>query len=122
MGEKTVTEGQLRNAYKLFHQKELTAMERDTVIKLLTRKTLFNNQHKKIFPGERPDWAKEDYCWECKEETGEQVQEDLLHSLWTCSQTFTLSLPCTHQPPSSGAITLRFGVQVLKVLISQVIL
>ena len=84
LNNQSVTETEIRNAYKIFHQKEYTALERDSVLKLLTRKTLFNNQHKKVFPGVRPDWAKEDFCWECNEETGEQVQEDLLHCLWTC--------------------------------------
>ena len=51
----------------------------------MTRKTLFNNQHKKVFFNTaRPDWAKEDYCWECKENSGEEIEEDFLHSLWSC--------------------------------------
>ena len=75
----------IRNCFKMTHWKEFTAKERDSILKLLTRKTLFNNQHRKVFQNSvRPDWAKEDFCWECKQETGEDVEEDLLHSLWTC--------------------------------------
>ena len=79
-----MSEEHLRNAFKMVHKKEFTAQERDQILKLLTRKTVFNNQHRRIFPGVSPDWAKEDICWECKEETGESIDEDLLHCLWTC--------------------------------------
>ena len=79
-----VTEETIRNAYKMFHIKEFTAQERDKILKLLTRKTLFNNQQKKVFPNLRPDWAKEDYCWECKQGSEEDVDEDLYHALWSC--------------------------------------
>ena len=75
----------IRNCFKLFHWREFSAKERDTILKLLTRKTLFNNQHRRVFCNTvRPDWAKDDFCWECKENTGEDVEEDFLHSLWTC--------------------------------------
>ena len=76
----------LRNACKMIHWKEFTAPQKDTILKLITRKTLFNNQHKHIYgPNQaRPDWAKEDFCWDCKVEYGVDREEDLLHTLWTC--------------------------------------
>ena len=76
----------LRNAFKMIHKKEFTAPQKDSILRLLTRKTLFNYQHKHIFgPHQaRPDWAKEDFCWDCKEEYGEDRKEDLLHDIWTC--------------------------------------
>ena len=45
---------EIRCAFKMFHMKEFTVQERHKILKLLTRKTLFNNQHKKIFPSNRP--------------------------------------------------------------------
>ena len=50
----------LRQAFKMIHWKEFTAP--------LTRKLLFNNQHKHLYrPGqERSDWAMEDSCWDCR--------------------------------------------------------
>ena len=53
----------LRNAFKMIHKKEFTAPQKDSILRLLTRKTLFNNQHKHIFgPNQaRPQWAKEDF-------------------------------------------------------------
>ena len=75
----------IRNCFKIIHWKEFTAKERDKILKLITRKTLFNCQHKHVFLNQpRPEWAKEDYCWECKEVYGVERREDLLHSLWTC--------------------------------------
>ena len=70
----------------MIHWKEFTAPQKEPILKLMTRKTLFNNQHKHIYgPNqERPDWAKEDFCWDCKEEYGVAREEDLLHALWTC--------------------------------------
>jgi hypothetical protein len=75
----------LRNCFKLIHRMEFTAKEKDKIFKLLTRKPLFNCQHKNVFPNQpRPEWAREDFCWDCKEVYGEERREDLLHSLWTC--------------------------------------
>ena len=48
-----VTEVVIRNAYKMFHIKEFKAQERDKILKLLTRKTLFNKKgffHVKLLP------------------------------------------------------------------------
>ena len=53
---------EIRCAFKMFRMKEFTVQERDKILKLLTRKTLFNNQHKRIFPNNRPEWAMEDFC------------------------------------------------------------
>ena len=74
----------LRNTFKMIHWKEFTAPQKDKILKLMTRKTLFNNQHKHIYgPNQaRPDWAKEDFCWDCKEEYGVDREEDLLQALW----------------------------------------
>ena len=75
----------IRNCFKMIHWKEFTAKERDSILKLMTRKTFFNNQHRRVFFNTaRPDWAKEDYCWECRENNGEEIEEDLLRSLWSC--------------------------------------
>ena len=46
----------IRNCFKMTHWKEFTAKERDSLLKLLTRKTLFNNQHRRVFQNStRPD-------------------------------------------------------------------
>ena len=70
----------------MIHKKEFTAPQTDSISRLLTRKTLFNSQHKHLFgPNQaRPEWAKEDFCWDCKQEYGEDRKEDLLHALWNC--------------------------------------
>jgi hypothetical protein len=78
----------LRKCFKLVHSKDFTSDQKDTMIGVLTRKTLFNNQHKYLYPAgiERPTWAEEDFCWDCKMETGEETDENLLHALWSCPQ------------------------------------
>ena len=85
LNDEHVDQDTIRNCFKLYHWKEFSAKERDTILKLMTRKTLFNNQHRRVFQNTvRPDWAKEDFCWECKENTGENIEEDFLHAIWTC--------------------------------------
>jgi hypothetical protein len=78
----------LRKCFKLIHNKDFTSDQKDTMISVLTRKRLFNNQHKYLYPAGmvRPAWAEEDFCWDCRMETGEENEENLLHALWSCPQ------------------------------------
>ena len=39
----------LMNAFKMIYKKEFTAPQKDSILRLLTRKTFFNYQHKHIF-------------------------------------------------------------------------
>ena len=57
------------------------------MIRLLTRKTLFNNQVEHIYPNIKSDWYVDPYCHACREVRGVQVPESLNHALVECPTT-----------------------------------
>ena len=86
MDDESLTANELRNIFKIPNMDLFDVNEKDTIYRLITRKTVFNCQHQHLFPNgqERPDWAKEDLCWACRSSKNENIKEDLRHAVFSC--------------------------------------
>ena len=78
-----VTEENLRKAYKLVSCKYFSAKQKDRLLKLLCRKTLYNNQIEHAMPGNYPEWYVSKFCKNCLKNNIE-VEEDLFHANFDC--------------------------------------
>ena len=79
-----ITEENLRRAYKLVTCKYFSASQKDKLLKLLCRKTLYNNQIEHAYPsGVYPDWYTTKFCKNCLKDDIEIV-EDFYHANFAC--------------------------------------
>ena len=82
--EPTLTMESLRHAFKMISCKYLSANQKENILRLLSRKTLYNNQIEKIYPnGDYPEWFVSKYCQKCAED-GIYEEEDLYHANFSC--------------------------------------
>ena len=79
-----ITKSQVRNAFKLTSWKHFDAEIRDKILRLLTKKTIFNAQVERAYPGQKPQWYTDPYCHTCKTEKNENVPETLYHAVAEC--------------------------------------
>ena len=61
-----------------------TGKQKDTMLKLLTRKTLFNNQVPHIYGENLPAWFSSVHCTECLSKRNIEVIETGTHALKEC--------------------------------------
>ena len=80
-----ITEDNLRRAYKLVSCKYFSAKQKDRLLKLLSRKTLYNNQVEHAFgqTGNYPEWYVSKFCKNCLKDNTE-VEEDFFHANFEC--------------------------------------
>ena len=80
-----VNEENLRRAYKLVSCKYFSAKQKDRLLKLLSRKTLYNNQIEHAFghTGIYPEWYVSKFCKNCLKDNIE-VEEDFAHANFEC--------------------------------------
>ena len=79
-----VTEDNLRKAYKLVSCRYFSAKQKDKLLKLLCRKTLYNNQIEHAHPdGVYPEWYVSKYCKNCLKD-GIEIEEDFYHANFAC--------------------------------------
>ena len=80
-----ITEENLRRAYKLVSCKYFSAKQKDRLLKLLSRKTLYNNQIEHAFghTGNYPEWYVSKFCKNCLKNNIE-VEEDFAHANFEC--------------------------------------
>ena len=79
-----ITKSQVRNAFKLTSWKHFDAEIRDKILRLLTKKTIFNAQVERAYPGQKPQWYTDPYCHTCKTEKNENVPETLYQAVAKC--------------------------------------
>ena len=86
MDDESLTTNELRNIFKIQNMDLFDVKEKDTIYRLITRKTVFKGQHQHLFPNgqERPDRAKEDFCWACRSSKNKNIKEDLRHAVLSC--------------------------------------
>ena len=74
----------LRKAFKLVSCKYFSASQKDRLLKLLCRKTVYNNQVEHVFgTGNYPQWYVSKFCKNCLKE-GVEVEEDFFHANLAC--------------------------------------
>lgn len=92
LSEDDINEETIRNAFKTVSWTALGNDICDSRLRLITRKTLFNNQieraHEKL--ADKPIWTKTRHCERCQA-AGQLETEDLLHAMNTC-QTLNINL------------------------------
>ena len=82
--EPSLTLDSLRHAFKMVSCKYLNANQKEIILRLLSRKTLYNNQVEKIYPnGNYPDWFISKYCQNCVKDDI-YTEEDLYHANFSC--------------------------------------
>ena len=64
--------------------KIFSGKQRDTILKLLTRKTLFNNQIPHVYGETLPAWFQSIHCIECQNKRNIEVVETGTHALKDC--------------------------------------
>ena len=84
MDDPSMTKDDLRRAYKMAQSKVFSGKQRDTILKLLTRKTLFNNQIPHIYGENLPAWFQSIHCIECQTKRNIDVVETGTHALKDC--------------------------------------
>ena len=57
--------------------KHFDAEIRDKILRLLTKKTIFNAQIERAYPGQKPQWYTDPYCHTCKIERNINIPETL---------------------------------------------
>ena len=75
MEDPSITKDDLRRAYKMAQSNLFNGKQRDTILKLLTRKTLFNNQVPHIYGENLPVWFQSVHCIECLKKRQIEVLE-----------------------------------------------
>ena len=83
MEDPSITKDDLRRAYKMAQRNLFNGRQRDIMLKLLTRKTLFNNQIPHIYGENLPDWFNTVHCRECLKRD-EIIVETGTHALKNC--------------------------------------
>ena len=84
MDDPSMTKDDLRRAYKMAQSKVFSGKQRDVILKLLTRKTLFNNQVPHIYGENLPAWFQSIHCIECQTKRNIDVVETGTHALKDC--------------------------------------
>ena len=84
MEDPSITKDDLRRAYKMAQSNLFNGKQRDTILKLLTRKTLFNNQVPHIYGENLPVWFQSVHCTECLKKRQTEVLETGTHALKDC--------------------------------------
>ena len=84
MEDPSITKDDLRRAYKMAQSNLFNGKQRDTILKLLTRKTLFNNQVPHIYGENLPVWFQSVHCTECLKKRQIEVLETGTHALKDC--------------------------------------
>ena len=79
-----ITRTQLRNAFKLTTWKHYDAELKDKLLRLLTKKTTFNSQVERAYPGQKPHWYTDPYCHTCKTEKNVNIRETFYHAVAEC--------------------------------------
>jgi hypothetical protein len=76
------------SSWQKYHLREagniLDANIKEKLLRFLCRKTLFNNQLSKVFPGNKPAWYTGPNCDHCETNLGVGILEILKHALETC--------------------------------------
>ena len=83
MEDPSITKDDLRRAYKMAQRNLFSGKQRDIILKLLTRKTLFNNQVPHIYGENLPEWFSSVHCTECLKRQVEIVETGT-HTLKNC--------------------------------------
>ena len=84
MDDPSITKDDLRSAYKMAQKNIFSGKQRDIILKLLTRKTLFNNQIPHVYGENLPLWFNSVHCNECLTKRQIEVTETATHALKTC--------------------------------------
>ena len=84
MDDQSLTKDDLRRAYKMAQSNLFTGKQKDTMLKLLTRKTLFNHQIPHIYGENLPAWFNSVHCTECLSKRNIEVIETGTHALKEC--------------------------------------
>ena len=84
MDDPSITKDDLRRAYKMAQKNIFSGKQKDVILKLLTRKTLFNNQIPHIYGENLPPWFSSVHCNECLTKRKIEVTETGTHALKNC--------------------------------------
>ena len=84
MDDPSITKDDLRRAYKMAQNNIFSGKQKDVILKLLTRKTLFNNQIPHIYEENLPPWFSSVHCNECLTKRQIEVTETGTHALKNC--------------------------------------
>ena len=84
MDDPSITKDNLRRAYMMAQKNIFSGKQRDIILKLLTRKTLFNNQIPHVYGENLPPWFSSVHCNECLTKRQIEVIETATHALKTC--------------------------------------
>ena len=84
MEDPSITKDDLRRAYKMAQCNLFNGKQRDIILKLLTRKTLFNNQVPRIYGENLPQWFQSVHCTECQKKRNIDVLDTGTHALKDC--------------------------------------
>ena len=81
----TISEENLRKAFKLISCKHFNAKQKDRILKFLCKKTIYNNQVEHVFvdQGQYPEWYESKYCNNCRKDNI-LVEEDMFHANFGC--------------------------------------
>ena len=80
----SISKDDLRRAYKMAQNNIFSGKQKDVILKLLTRKTLFNNQIPHIYGENLPPWFSSVHCNECLTKRQIEVTETGTHALKNC--------------------------------------
>ena len=86
----SITKDDLRRAYKMAQSNIFNGKQKDIILKLLTRKTLFNNQVPHIYGENLPSWFQSVHCTECQNKRNIDVLESGTHALKDCPSVINL--------------------------------
>ena len=103
----SITKDDLRRAYKMAQSNLFNGKQKDIILKLLTRKTLFNNQVPHIYGENLPAWFSSVHCTECLSKRNIEVIETGTHALKDCpsvTQFYAAGSQAFKVPDSSNTL------------------